>query len=202
MASFKDLLSRTPERGPIGYVPIVINDDDRGQFEPIPKDAVSVGLDPENFIDLGGTGFLLFDCPIYALSSSQKRDWDSGAQRISAAIMANADDEAVALMLAGGEESSLSMRSQMGLFTVGVENASMIRTLQQDMVRSALGLSTAQLALILSVRGLGGPGDDLFSIMLEGLRSAFAPPNAPSVSPNDGDNDEGKGKGKKQAPSA
>jgi hypothetical protein len=199
MASFKDLLSRTPEREPIGYVPIVINENDRGQFEPIPKDAAFLGIDPENFVVLGGTGFILFDCPIYAMSSSQKRDWDFGSQRISAAIMGEADDEAVALMLSGGEESDLSTRSQMGLFAVGVENAPMIRAIQQDMVRSALSLSMDQLELLLSVRGLGGPGDDLFSIILEGLRSAFSPQTVKTPgSPNgSGDDDtEGKGKGK------
>jgi hypothetical protein len=196
MASFKDLLERTSPREPIGYVPLVIVEEDRSQFSPDPGKCRVIGMDDENFVLPDGSGLIFFDCPVYAMSSAQKKAWDSAAQRISAIFMENSNDETVAMMLSGGAEKDLSIRSQMGLFTVGADQATFIRSNQEDMVRTALSLSHVQLDLITSIRGLGNLDDDLFSIILDGLRKIFEPKKAPEP-PKDGtDDDEGKGKGK------
>ena len=193
MTSFKDLLNRTTSRKPIGSVPLIIREPDRSQFDLIPGEFVVVGLDKWNFLRVDGDGYLLFDCPIYSLSSAQKKEWDTASQKISAIVMGAADDEAVSIMLSGGGEGELSTRSQMTLFSIGAENAILIRSYEEVMVAAALGLQSDQLALITSVRGYGDRDDDFFSIILEQLRSAFKPLEA-ITSPSDS------GKGKKSNP--
>lgn len=132
-----------------------------------------IGFDDRNAVNLVGTGYWLYDRPVYPLSSSSLLQWNSGNQQVSALSL-----DGVSLGGLSIEEFStlkaddMPTELKMQLMSATARNASQIRQIQAFSLAVILGVTLEQVELIQRVTGLG---EDLFTEIFTEVSNLLTP---------------------------
>ena len=187
MFNVQDLKNATTPRQPLGTVPWILEDDGSGRGIPI-------GIGDDGYVDFHGTGFILFDAPVYPLSSSQRLQWESRSQRVLVLLVGDnkiAGSEIFEEQTIGteggeteGKAPEMSQESKVALMGAMATNAEKIRSLQSEMLEVAIRMPIGSHSWIATVTGLGADGTDLFSQAFQAV-SEMLTPKAAAVDPND-----------------
>ena len=188
MFNVHDLKNATTPRNPLGTVPWILEEDGSGRGIPI-------GIGDDGYVDFHGTGFILFDAPVYALSSSQRLQWESRSQRVLVLLVGGSkqagseifDEQPIAAEdgETEGKAPEMSQESKIALMGAMASSADRIRSLQAEMLEVALRMPEGSHHWISTVTGLGVDGTDLFSQAFQAVSEMLAPKAAAAIDPND-----------------
>lgn len=183
MFNVASLKNASSPRKPLGTVPWILPNDNRIEGE-------SIGIESDGSVNFEGVGYVLFDAPVYPMSSSQRRIWESNSQKILSMLVAATDgrDELFQETSVDSEgnsiEADLTQQSKVALMSAMANNSEMIRSLHAEMMETVLRMPIGSSDIIATVTGLGEVDTDLFAECFQAI-SEMLKPKPVAVDPNE-----------------
>ena len=173
MLSVSELKASSSPRAPLGHVNWILPASESMGI----SGEIAIGITNDGSVDWDGTGYVLFDAPVYPLSSSQRLKWESGSQKIMTMIVdaTGGGQEFFEQGDGDGEEPELTSTAKVSLMGAMANNAVMIREIHEGMVEAVLRVPTSSSMWIQSVSGLGSSDGDLFAEVFQAISEMLKP---------------------------